>query len=264
MTADVLDIANQIPPYMVKIDGICRQIKRSNKGSTEVLDRNVLRGMARDLLKIHIQISSWACTMRCQTTCDGTDPVYSDITTNGLVVNLESVEKFEFAACWLFCLGYALSAQRTALEAIQLIESHGTPGMYRHGSAVTEPDNDPEDRSAFHLPDSTELRHETFKSACTIVALAPFFFSPSVGLVGHSVAGPQVQVAWIGLEEEWMRLSKDETATVVRGREMTDLKELRRIASHKEEVAKQLQLCKTAATKLNVLILDPPTFWGDR
>ena len=253
MTADVLDIANQIPPYMVRIDSIRRQIKRSNSDLAKVLDMNVVRGMARDLLKIHVQISSWACTMRCQTTYDDTDPVYPDITTNRLVVNLESVEKFEFAACWLFCLGYALSAQRTALEAIQLIERHGTPSMYRRGSALTAPDNDPEDRAAFHLPDSTEMRHEIFKSACTIVALAPFFFSPSVGLVGHSVAGPPVQVAWAGLEEEWMRLSKDEMATVVKGKETTDLNELRRIASHREEVAKQLQLCKTAAIKLNVL-----------
>ena len=262
MTADVLDLANQIPPYMVKIDSLQRRFRNPNSVSAEALDLNQVREMARDLLQIHLRISSWSYTMRCQTTCDGSDPVSSDVTTDKLAINLESVEKFEFAACWLFCLGYALSAQQTAFEAIRMTETSGTPGRYSRDSTLGVSDTETEDRWAFHLPTSTELRHETFKSACTIVALAPFFFSSSVGLVGHSVAGPPVQFAWTGLEEEWTRLSKDEMHVAVNGNERTDLKDLQRIASYKQEVAKQLQLCKIAATKLNVL--DPPTFWIDR
>ena len=247
---------------MVKIDSLQRQIKRSNSGPVEALDMNELRGMARDLLKIHLRISSWSHAMRRQSTCDGTDPVTSDITTARSVINIESVEKFEFAACWLFCLGYALSAQQTALEAILLIETRGTPGRYSRSSTLAVPDNETADRRAFHLPTSTELRREVFESACAIIALAPFFFSPSVGLVGHSVAGPPVQVAWIALEEEWMRLSKDEMNATANGDERTGLIDLHQIASYKQEVAKQVQLCKSAATKLD--ICDPPTFWIDR
>lgn len=244
--SDVLDLANEIPPFMVKLDVLQAQSTRPDFSPQPVYNVAELTDIIRQLLAIHSRVSSWSLYMRLQATSSRTDPESFDEEMQAPVIDMAQLKRFEFVCHWLFCLSYEVAALQTAIQALEMLATRNPSPIGIANSIGVNAPGEKEDMVLLKdMVSSRTLRRDLIQTTSKILQLMPYMFSDESGFIGRSIGVWPLEPAWASLESEWMKLSKEEMDIATLSSPIDEEKNF--IAENKQQVARQLKLCKDAA-----------------
>jgi hypothetical protein len=207
---DLLDLADEIIPEMVRIDTLRVKFMSNPWHCIEVLNASIPR-----LLQIHQQFQVWNDILKdklIENELDDFEP--------GSVNKPGALVSYEFASTWMFSTCYDCYAIETAIEAFEFLES------VERGAAVSS--------------QLEKLRSDLLTEAAGIVDIIPFFLQKDKGIIGRSIAIWPLEGAWSALANENGRLKKDEEKMERSG----EVEGRREVQERRERVRRGLQMCR--------------------
>ena len=218
---DLLDLADQVPPIMVKIDKLRPKQQSDPSDCAEQLVH-----LIPELFNIHSELKAWSNILREKLIEKSLGDIFAP---EDLSLNTSAITSYEFASTWMFSCSYDCYAIETCIEALEFLASlEQSPGKAESTLSYyrTEP-----------------LRTSLITNAGGIVDIMPYFMQPDKGIIGRSIAIWPLEGAWSTLESEEKRLRRDE-------KELDEIDadiELKiKVQERKVLVMKYLKLCRDA------------------